>query len=85
MIPPEHAVITEDELLAEYTKLDLMREKHYEPLLTDEQFKLISHARTGDNPVVWSKLVEYWKSRGWGDIKSTTLKSRFHIETSRRK
>lgn len=77
--------ITESELQAEYAKLDLLREKHHAPLMTDEQFKLISHARSGANPVTWNKLSQYWESRGWGAVKLTTLKCRFRLEQSRRK
>ena len=77
--------ITESELAAEYAKLDILREKHHDPLMTDAQFALLSHARSGANPVTWSKLVVYWESRGWGVVKLSTLKCRFRLERTRRK
>ena len=52
--------ITEAELRAEYEKLDMLRGRTHARLLTDEQFQLLSYARTHDaRPVSWAKLVEY--------------------------
>lgn len=76
--------ITEDELRTEYAKLDILRDEPRTRLLTDEQFNLISYARSGDKPVMWFKIVSYWESRGWGTIKLTTLKSRYQEELHRR-
>ena len=75
--------ITEDELQQEYAKLDLLREKAYDPLLTREQFRLIDYARTNQPPVTWAKIAAYWESRGWGRISQTTLKARYQRDKYR--
>ncbi len=76
--------ITESELQAEYTKLDALRLKIYQPLLTDQQFQLISYAREHDNPVSWRALTHYWEACGWGHIGLSTLKSRYSKDKRRR-
>ena len=76
--------ITTNELSAEYARLDALREIPAPPLMTDEQFELVSYGRHGTPPVTWPRLLSYWESRGWGRIPITTLKGRYEREVHRR-
>lgn len=77
-------VITDAELKAEYERLDALRTQYYDPLMTDEQYALVSYAREKTPPVTWVKMAQYWEERGWGRVKFTTLKGRYRHEKARR-
>ena len=78
-------VITETELQQELKRLDALRPKKPGRLLTDEQYRLIEHARTGARRVTWAKLAEWWNSHDWGHITQTALEKRYSIDRLRRR
>lgn len=77
-------VITEDELRAEYARIDELRRPQPTSLMTDEQFQIMHYGRTGNKTVSWTQLSAYWKSRGWGEIRPGTLMYRYKSECVRR-
>jgi hypothetical protein len=73
--------ITETELSAEYARLDAMRKtKCRGNDMTDEQFQLVHYARTGIDVVSFADLARWWRDRGWGVIKDSTIKARYYRE-----
>ncbi len=71
MIP--EPVITEAELMAE---LDSLRPQ---ATMTAEQYKLVCHARSGENPIGWNDLAKWWELKGWGEIHPDTLRKRHRM------
>lgn len=77
--------ITMDELQAEYAKLDALRKTNCRGNdMTDEQFRLVHYARTGDKTVSYTDLARYWKEKKWGDIKAGTIRERYTRELIKR-
>jgi len=69
--------ITLDELMGEIDVL--ISEAKIRPApLTEDQYRCIKVAREADNPVTWRRLAQWWKDRGWGEIRVNTLKSRYY-------
>jgi hypothetical protein len=77
-------VITEAELKEEMARLDALRPTGPGPLMTDEQMRLIEHARSGERPVKWRVIVEWWAEKYGERLQETTLHHRYDKTIARR-